>query len=126
MKRLWFGAAALAVLLALGLYLNSVITDLTRSPEQDLDKAAVAALEENWPLASALYLRAENHWDSHRNLTAVLAHHNPIEEIDAGFAALPSYAACEDAVSFCAACSQLAQQLRSLANPHGPHWWNLL
>ena len=126
MKRLWFGAGLLAFLLAASLYLGNSLTDLTKPVESDLDKAAVAALENNWPLASALYLRAQGYWDSHRNLTAVLAHHDPIQQIDVGFAALPSYASCEDSAGFCAACSQLAQQLRSLPQPHSPTWWNLL
>ena len=126
MKRLWFGAGLLIFLLAASLYLGNSLTDLTKPVESDLDKAAVAALEQNWPLASALYLRAQGYWDSHRNLTAVLAHHDPIGEIDSGLAMLPVYAACQDTVGFCTACSELAQKLRSLPLPHGPTWWNLL
>ena len=126
MKRLWFGVGLLAFLLAVSLYLGDALTELTQPAESDLDKAAVAALEENWPLASALYLRAQKHWDASRKLTAVLAHHDPIQQIDVGFASLPAYAATEDTTGFCAACSELAQQLRSLPQPHGPQWWNLL
>ena len=126
MKRLWFGAGLLAFLLVASLYLGEALTDLTGPAEADLDKAAVAALDGNWPLASALYLRAQKHWDSHRNLTAALAHHDPIGQIDTGFAALPAYAACEDTVGFCAACGQLAQQLRALPQPHGAKWWIFL
>ena len=126
MKRLWFGAGLLVFLLAASLYLGDALTDLTHPAARDLDKAAVAALEDNWPLASALYLRAEKHWDSSRNLTAVLTRHDPIEQIDAAFAALPAYAATEDTTGFCTACGELAQQLRSVPQPHGPNWWNLL
>ena len=126
MKRLWFGAGLLVLLLATSLYLGDVIVDLTAPVESDLDKAAVAALDGNWPLASALYLRAQKHWDDTRNQTAALIHHDPIQQIDVGFAVLPSYAACEDSAGFCAACSQLAQQIRSLPQPHDPKWWNLL
>ena len=126
MKRLWFGAGLLVLLLAASLYLGDVTADLTAPVESDLDKAAVAALEGNWPLASALYLRAQKHWGDTRNQTAALIHHDPIQQIDVVFAVLPSYAACKDAAGFCAACSQLAQQIRSLPQPHGPKWWNLL
>ena len=126
MKRLWFGAGLLVFLLVAGLYLGDALPDLIQPAEADLDKAAVAALEENWPLASALYLRAQKHWDSCRSLTAVLAHHDPIQQIDVGFAALPAYAAVEDTTAFCSACSQLAQQLRSLPQPHGATWWNII
>ena len=113
-------------MLAASLYLGDSLTELTQPVESDLDKAAVAALDDNWPLASALYLRAEKHWDAKRNLIAVLVHHDPIQQIDTGFAALPAYAATEDTAGFCTACSQLAQQVRSLPQPHGVKWWNLL
>ena len=126
MKRLWFGVGLLAFLLAASLYLGDALTELVQPLESDLDKAAVAALEGNWPLASALYLRAQKHWDSCRSLTAVLAHHDPIQQIDVGFAALPAYAAAEDTAGFCTACGQLAQQLRSLPQPHGVTLWNIL
>jgi hypothetical protein len=126
MKRFWFGAALLVFLLIASLYLGDTMKELTQPAESDLDKAAVAALEENWPLASALYLRAQKHWDSCRSLTAVLAHHDPIQQIDVGFAAPPSYAAVEDTTAFCSSCSQLAQQLRSLPQPHSVKWWNFL
>ena len=126
MKRLWCGVGLLAFLLTASLYLGDALTQRLQPVEQDLDKAAVAALEENWPLASALYLRAEKDWDSNRNLTAALTRHDPIEQIDAGFSVLPAYAACEDTVGFCTACGQLAQQIRTLPQSHGPLWWNLL
>ena len=126
MKRLWFGVGLLILLLFASLYLGDTLTELTEPAESDLDKAAVAALEENWPLASALYLRARKHWDSTRNLIAVLAHHDPIQQIEEGFAVLPAYAATEDSTGFCTACGQLAQQLRALPQPHSTKWWNLL
>ena len=126
MRRLWIGVGLLAFLLAASLYLGDALTERIQPAEADLDKAAVAALEENWSLASALYLRAEKHWDANRNLAAVLARHDPVEQIDVGFSVLPAYAACKDTVGFCAACGELAQQLRSLPQPHGPKWWNLL
>ena len=126
MKRLWFGAGLLAFLLAASLYLGNALEELILPVERDLDKAAVAALEENWPLASALSLRAQQHWEENRNPAAALVRHDPIEQIDAGFAALPAYAEQQDATGFCAACCQLAQQLRSLPTPHGSQWWNLL
>ena len=126
MKRLWFGMGLLVFLLAASLYLGDAAADLIHPVETDLDKAAVAALDKNWPLASALYLRAQKHWDDTRNLAAALVHHDPIQQVDVGFAVLPSYAACEDSAGFCAACSQLAQQLRSLPQPHSPKWWNII
>ena len=126
MKRFWFGAGLLIVLLVISLCLGDTLEQLTQPAQADLDKAAVAALDGDWPLANALYLRAGAYWEDYRNLAAALARHDPVEQIDAAFAALPGYAACGDVSSFCAACGQLAQQLRSLTQPHGPNWWNIL
>ena len=126
MRRFWFGVGILVLLLAAGLCLGDTLEELFQPAHQDLDKAAVAAVEEDWPLASALYLRAEKHWDKNRDLVAALIRHDPIEQIEAGFASLPGYAACEDTAGFCSACGQLAQQLRSLPQPHGTKWWNIL
>ncbi len=126
MKHLWFGVGLLALLLAASLWLGSATESVHHEPARDLDKAADAALNDDWALASALYLRAEKHWQQHRNLTAVLSHHGLIDQIDAGFSMLADYARCQETAPFAAACSQLAQQLRSLPESHSFRWWNLL
>ena len=126
MRHVTFGVGLLAALLVISLWLGSVVEETHHTPAGDLDKAAKAALEEDWPLASALYQRAEKHWENHRNLTAALARHDPIDAIDGGFAEVEIYAACRDQSGFCAACARLAQALRSLPQPHSFNWWNLL
>ena len=126
MKHLWFGAGLLALLLAVSLWLGNMLETTHHTPAKDLDKAAEAVLKEDWALAEALYQRAEKHWQKHRNLTAALARHDPIDQIDIGFAMLADYSRGKDSVSFAATCSQLAQQLRSLPQSHGFSWWNLL
>lgn len=126
MKHFWFGAGLLAALLAVCLLLGSATEAVHHRPAKDLDKAAEAALKEDWPLAAALYQRAEKDWQQHRNLTAALARHDPIDQIDIGFAMLADYARCKETASFAATCSQVAQQLRSLPQSHGFIWWNLL
>ncbi len=126
MKHLWIGAGLLAALFVVCILLSGPLENAHHIPAQDLDRAADAAVKEDWALASALCIRARKQWESHRNLTAALARHDPIEQIDAGFAMLDRYAACEDAASFAATCSQLAVQLRSLPQSHSFRWWNLL
>ena len=126
MKHLWFGAGLLAVLLAVSLWLGGVLETVHHAPAKDLEQAAEAALAEDWDLADALYARAWKHWESHRNLSAALVRHDPVEQIDVGFAALEYYSACRDTASFCAGCAQLARNLQSLPQPHSFSWWNLL
>ena len=126
MKHFWFGAGLLAALLAVSLLLGSATETAHHRPAKDLEKAAEAAMKEDWPLAAALCQRAEKHWQRHRKLTAVLAHHNPIDQIDAGFATLSHYVRCKETATFAATCAQVAQQLRSLPESHSFRWWNLL
>ena len=126
MKHFWFGTGLLAVLLAVSLLLGGSLENIHHAPAKDLDKAAEAALQEDWPLATALYQRSGKHWQKHRDLTAVLSRHDPIDQIDAGYAMLAQYARCEETAAFAAACAQLAQQLRSLPQTHDFRWWNLL
>lgn len=126
MKHLWFGAGLLAALLTVSLWLGGVLEESHHPCAKDLEQAVQAAQEDNWSLASALYVRAEKHWDDNRNFSAVLTNHDLVGRIDAGFAMAEVYAACQDASSFCAACVRLAQDLRSLPQPHSFTWWNLL
>ena len=126
MKHLWFGAGLLAALLVLGLWVGPRIEQSHHIPAKDLDKAVDAVLEDNWPLAEALFTRASRHWQSHRNLSASLARHDPMEQIDRDFAAAGVYLRIREKTAFCALCAQLAQSLRSLPQAHTPHWWNFL
>ena len=126
MKQFWTGIGILAVLLVLGLWLGDAMEDIHIRQAKDLEKAATAAIDENWSLATALCTRAERDWTRKRNLTAALYRHDVIEPIDAGFSALKNYAACADAAAFSGTCAQLARQLQSLPDSHTFHWWNLL
>ena len=126
MKHLWFGAGLLAFLLVVSIWLGSALEQIHHGPAMDLEKAAEAAMDENWDLAAALYIRARKHWDSHRNLSAALVNHGPLDQIEGSFERLNVYADRQETTSFCAACGQLAQQLRSLPQSHSFSWWNLL
>ena len=126
MKHLWFGAGLLAALFAVCILLSGPLENAHHTPARDLEKAADAAVKEDWDLAAALYTRARKHWESHRDLTAALARHDPIDQIDGGFAMLDRYASCKDEAAFAATCSQLAVQLRALPQSHSFRWWNLL
>ena len=126
MKHFWFGAGLLAVLLSLSLWLGGSLEDIHHTPAKDLDKAAEAALKEDWPLANALYQRAEKHWRKHRDLSAALARHDALDQIDMGFSMLADYGRCKETAVFAATCAQVSQQLRSLPESHSFRWWNLL
>jgi len=126
MKQLWWGIALLIILLAGSIFLGNRLAESGEQPLRDLDRAASAAAEGSWGKASALVLRAEKHWHSHRKLAAVLSSHDPLEQVDAAFAQLNTYAAAKDPVQFRALCAVLGQELTALYQSGLFRWWNLL
>ena len=116
MKQLWYGIALLAVLFMGSLFLGNHLEDACQQPIRDLDRAAEAAMEENWDLATALITRAKKDWQQHRKLAAALVNHNPLD----------TYVAAADSVQFSALCACLKESLKLLHQAHTFHWWNLL
>ena len=126
MKQLWYGTALLILLFAASLLLGNHLEKACTQPIRDLDRATDAALEENWGLASALVIRAKKDWQRHRGITAALAHHDPLEEIDRDFTQLDVFTRTKDAVQFCALCAALEQNFENLQQSGRFRWWNLL
>lgn len=126
MKRLWIGAVTLAVLLGACLW-TSYAMDAVHGPISDqLDKAADAALAEDWAQATALAAEARAEWDRSWRMTASVADHTPMDEVDGLFAQLPAYARDEEAVHFAATCAQLSRLVAAMGEAHSFNWWNLL
>ena len=126
MKQLIASVALMALILASGIFLEKRMEN-THYPQADcLDQASDFAATENWEQAEALMTQARKSWESSRNLTAAVAHHEPLNSIDAQFAELAVYADTRSEAEFRAGCACLAQLLRSIPGSYGPHWWNLL
>ena len=126
MKRTWFGAGLLGVLLVLSL-LTAWWMDRCHSPVAgDLQQAAEAAMAEDWERAETLCDRAAQSWERCRKITAVFADHGPMEEIDSLFAELKIYTDAREQVHFAATCAQLSRQVDAMGEAHGLMWWNIL
>ena len=126
MKRGWFGAALLLILLGLGVGSSSLMEVLHRPLADALDMASEWALEENWEGAAETARQAEASWRKLWHFSAILSDHEPMEEIDALFGQLEIYRAEGDSLSFAAACASLSRQVEAIADAHGLSWWNLL
>lgn len=126
MKRCWFGAILLLILLAVGLLATWGMNAWHDPISDDLERAAEAALDEEWHRAEQLTARARKRWEKHWNFSAAFADHEPMEEIDAAFAQLEIYSQARDQVSLAAACAALARQVEAMGDAHGLTWWNLL
>ena len=125
MKRFWIGAAILLILLGIGLLsyygasqMYPPITDL-------LNDAADNALRDDLPLGVSQALEAKQLWDAAINLTATIADHTPMEEIDHMFRELLVYAQAEEAPHFAACCAQIASKVQDMGQAHQLNLWNL-
>ena len=126
MKRIWIGIILLTVLLGAGFWTSNFM-DRTHNPiAQDIRRAGNFALEERWSTAQACSKRGQARWEKKRPVTAAIADHEPMEEIDALFAQLDTYAKTEDEVAYSALCAHLASLLEAVSQSHSLTWWNLM
>lgn len=126
MNRFRIGISLLAILLALGLFIQTATQRNSIPVASALHNAADSALSGRWKAAEHYSSLATDRWKSRWHATAALADHQPMEDIDGLLAQLPVYAAAEDAEEFAAACSDLARRVEAMADAHALHWWNLL
>ena len=126
MKRIWIGIVLLAVLLAAGFWLSGFMKEAHLPAAQDLQRAGELALEEQWGPAQAFAKRGQDLWKKKWPVTAAIADHEPMDEIDALFAQLKIYAAAKEELAYSATCAHLASLLEAMSHSHSCNWWNLM
>lgn len=126
MKRLWIGAAMLAVLLAAGIFSTVTMGRFHHSLSQRLESASQAALEEDWAQAQKILHQCHSRWLRYRNGIATGASHEPIEEIDSLYSQLNIYLQRRDSTGFAICCTTLRHRTAALGEAQGINWWNLL
>ena len=126
MRRIVFGAVLLVVLLGLGIFVSWGMNVLHGPITQTLDKAAEEALHGGFAHAVKLGQEAKARWQAKWNITASLADHSPMDEIDGLFAQLDAYAREEEKTHYAACCRELSSLIQAVAEAHSPSWWNLL
>ena len=102
------------------------LDDYKRWLEADLEDAALWAMRDEWGRAEAHTARAKKNWAKNRPMTASVADHEPMDEIDALFAELEIFAARQDQISYASLCVHLTEALKALSEEHRLYWWNLL
>lgn len=126
MRRTVLGAGLLVVLLVLGLIISWGMNRMQLPLTETLEKAADAALSGEFSQAVDLGNAAKAKWEDQWNLTASLADHAPMDEIDGLFSQLEAYAREEEKTHFAACCWELASLIQAVAEAHSLSWWNLL
>ena len=125
-RRFWVGIAILVCFLVLGLFIaagmRSIHTPIAEKLQLAADRASAGELYQATQLAN----RAKNDWQRHWQITAAVADHEPMEQIDGLFAQLSGFAATGDAGSFSAVSGRLSRLVEAIGDAHALTWWNLL
>lgn len=125
-RRFWYGVGVLAVLLVLGFWVAWSMKNTHEPIAACLEQAAQAAAAGDMAQGAAFVEKAKAIWQKRRELTAAVADHNPMEEIDSLFAQLESYASAGYGVEFAAWCRRTAQLVAAVGEAQRLTWQNLL
>ena len=115
MKRAWFGAGLLIVLLGISLAVSWCMDNIHRPIADDLKQAAQCAELGNWQNAEGLSRRAEEVWNRWEHFRACFADHTPTEEISAELAAMGVSRQRRETGDFSASCARAAARVRFLS-----------
>ena len=126
MKRIWIGIALLGVLLISGIGAGEFMEQSHIPVAQDVQQAGELVLQGEWTLAQALVKRGQDRWEEKWPVTAAIADHEPMDEIDALFAQLETYGQTRDPAAYSAICGHLGSLLEALSQGHRCKWWNLM
>ena len=124
MKRCWIGFGLLIVLLAFSLLVTWIMEEIHRPIARDLLTAGEYALAGDWDRAEMLFQQAQDTWKEKECLRACFADHNPMEDIDAGFARLELFLRLRNRTQFTSTCGELARKTEAMGDAHGLKWEN--
>lgn len=125
-KRFWSGVGVLVLLLSLGIWVAKSMESTHEAVASHLEQAAREVLSGDMKQGAQALENARQLWQQRRYLTAAVADHAPMEEIDSIFSQLDSYAAAGDRVSFAAWCSRVARLVEAIGEAHKLTLQNLL
>ena len=126
MKRCWFGACLLAVLLAGSLSVTWGMDAAHRPVAEELSRAAASAQAGDWRQAGAEFRQAQAGWEKFAHFRACFADHTPMEAVDEELAAARSAAILEEWPDFAVSCARAAKMVTAVGEAHAFNWWNLL
>ena len=124
--RFWFGIGLLLVFLVFGLWVAEVMDSGHMQISSMLEQAASAMLDGDPDRGLALAQQAHDRWQHNWHITATVADHAPMDEIDSLFAQLQLYGSVRQQVDFAAYCTRISQLIRAMGEAHTLNWWNVL
>lgn len=126
MRRFFLGVFLLLFFLFLGLW-TAYATDYTsEAVSQTLTQAAEAVLAGDTEAGTQLVRKARQDWESHWKITAAVADHGPMDEIDGLFGQLEAFQKAGATADIAACCARLSKLVAAIGEAHSLTWWNLL
>ena len=125
-RRFWYGVGILVLFLVLGFLVAWGMETMHRPVTASLEQAAGAAMEGDLKKGAQLAQTAKEIWQQRRDLTAAVADHGPMEEIDGLFAQAEIYAQTGKETEFAAYCTRIARLVEAVGEAHSLNWQNLL
>lgn len=125
-KRFYQGVGLLVVLLALSVLVTWGMRRIHEPTGAQLLEASQLALQGDTQQAIGLARQAHSQWKNTRMLTAAVADHSPMDDVDMLFREMEVYAAAGEIPHFAACCAQLSSLVRSMYEAHSPTWWNVV
>lgn len=126
MKRSIFGVGMLGFLLVACLLAQNRMAAAHSPTAKLVEKAGQLALAEDWEGAETAFRQAAQRWQDCRSLTASLADHTPMEDVEGLFAQLEIFAEQQETTQFAALCRELAGRVEAMADAHVMSLWNVL
>ena len=125
-RRFWLGIFILVLFLLMGLGAAWGMKKIHFPGETALAQAADQAMAGDLSAAGASAMEAYDRWVKTRDLTASLADHAPMDDVEKLFAEMQVYADTGETPHFIACCRQLRVMLRAMYDAHSPSLWNFL
>ena len=125
MARGYIGAAVLVVFLILGFVVSGAMDNAHTPACNLLTQAADMTLTGKFEEAIPLAMEAKSLWEKSWNGTAVVADHSPMDDVDALFAEMMTFAESGEQPHFASCCRELAQRVEAVSEAHRFSWWNL-
>ena len=126
MKATLLSAAALALLLAIGLGNSVYLAVQTQAWERQLTAAEKCAVEEDWDSAALQLEALHRSWDKRESYLHVVTHHEDVEQALVLLEQCQLFAALADGDALLTAGEQLRCQYRHLAETEELHLNNIL
>lgn len=124
MNRLLLGCGILLLLLGLVFGVQTAMGRIYSPIREQLTQAGEAALAGDWDSAQQLADAARQRWDTYRSITAAVADHDPMDELDMLFEQLLAFCREQEKADFASACAAAAYMTQAMGDAHKLTWWN--